>query len=384
MPWKKSSVAAQRRALVQALLAGRDSVAVSCQHFGVSRQTAYKFWRRFRALGAAGLRNRSRRPARRAALASRVWRRRLLRARRAHPTWGARKLRWLLQRRYGRACLPVERTLQRWIAQAGLTRVRAAPRRRARHARHAWAAQARRSNDVWTIDLKGWFRPRDGCKIEPLTIRDLWSRFLLCARPLAPRDEPGVRRICQRLFRRHGPPRVIRCDRGAPFFGDGPHGFTRLSLWWWRLGIRVEFVRRGAIHNNAHEQMHGVLKAEVAIQRTAAQQARSLARWRHRYNHQRPHEALGLRTPASCYRSQRTPLPAVPGWSYPVGWLVRCIQRNGETTLPQWRGTIGRAFGGLRVGFRPVGPRRYRVYFTSLYLGSLERTGAAKLLLAPC
>jgi putative transposase len=303
--------------------------------------------------------------------------------RRSHPTWGARKLRWLLKQRFGRARLPVERTLQRWIAQAGLNRVPATPRRRAHPARHVRSTIARRSNDVWTIDLKGWFRTRDGGKIEPLTIRDLWSRFLLCTRPLAPRDERCVRRICQRLFRRHGPPRVIRCDRGAPFFGDGPHGFTRLSLWWWRLGIRVEFVRRGSIHNNAHEQMHGVLKAEVAIRRTATQQARSLERWRHRYNHHRPHDSLGLRTPASCYRSQRAPLPALRGGNYPAGWLVRRVLRNGETTLPHWRGTIGRAFGGLRVGFRLIGPRRYRVYFTSLYLGCIDLTGAGKLVPAP-
>ena len=142
-------------------------------------------------------------------------------------------------------------------------------------------------------------------------------------------------------------------------------------------------MRRGAIHNNAHEQMHGVLKAEVAIRCTAAQQARSLEWWRHRYNHHRPHDSLGLRTPASCYRSRRTPLPCLRRWSYPVSWLVRCVQRNGETRLPHWRGTIGRAFGGLRVGFRPVGPRRYRVYFTSLYLGSLDLSGTGKLVLAP-
>jgi transposase InsO family protein len=239
------------------------------------------------------------------------------------------------------------------------------------------------SNAVWTFDLKGWFCAGDGSKVEPLTIRDLWSRYVLWTRPLSPRSERNVRRICQRLFRRHGHPAVIRCDRGAPFCSDGPHGFTRLSLWWWRLGIRVEFVRRGSIDNNAHEQMHSVLQAELTIARTRRAQAQRLERWRQRYNHERPHEALGLRTPASRYRSRPAPLPPLQPPHYPAHWLVRRVQRNGEVRLPHWRGTVGRAFAGLPVGFEPTNPRSYRVYFARLLLGELERTGSGKLRLLP-
>jgi transposase InsO family protein len=300
----------------------------------------------------------------------------LLRLRRTHPSWGARKLRWLLRQRFGPGVrLPGERTLQRWIAQAGLQRCAAAARRRAQPSTKVRATAARRSNAVWTIDLKGWFRAEDDSKVEPLTVRDLWSRFVLHTLPLGPRDERSVRLICVRLFRRHGRPHVIRCDRGAPFFGDGPHGFTRLSLWWWRLGIRVEFVRRGAIHNNEHEQMHGVLKQEIVVARTRREQAYYLEGWRRRYNHSRPHDALNQRTPASLYRSSPQPLPRLRPPRYPQGWLVRRVPRNGEVTLPGWRGTIGRAFGGLCVGFAPVGAHRYRVYFDQLFLGQLDLQG---------
>jgi putative transposase len=384
MPWKKSSVEAQRHELVKTLLLQREEVGVICARFGVSRQTAYKFLRRFKSDGKVGLRDRTRRPHEAQKKQSTYWRARTLRLRRSRPTLGSRKLRWLLKKRFGNRSrtLPSERTIQRWLVSAGLLR-HVTLRRRVHALAGVQSSCARRSNDVWTFDLKGWFCTGDGSKIEPLTIRDLWSRFVLWVHPLAPRNDAAVRRVCQRLFRQHGRPRVIRCDRGAPFFGDGPHGFTRLSLWWWRLGIRVEFVRRGAINNNAHEQMHGVMKKELAIAHTAGKQAHLLERWRRRYNEQRPHEKLGMRVPSACYRSRPAPLPKLEEPRYPQGSLIRRVQTNGCITLRNWRGSIGRAFGHLPIGLSPAGPMRYRVYFAKLYLGDLDLNAGRKLVIAP-
>lgn len=373
----------QRYALVRALNSRTESVTNLCRRFGVSRQTAYKFKRRFEAQGRRGLQDKPRRREDTLHLGQDQWRRRLIRLRRAHPSWGARKLRWLLDRRFSSSGLPSERTLQRWLAHAGLSRVRRPRRRRAVFGPPRAATVASRSNAIWTFDLKGWFLTTDGSKVEPLTVRDLWSRYVLWSRPLAPRSDGNLRRVCRRLFRRYGCPAVIRCDLGAPFYGDGPSGFTRLSLWWWRLGIQVEFVRRGHIDNNAHEQMHRVLKAEVSIAHSVHAQAQRLERWRHRYNHQRPHEALGLRTPASLYRPRPAPLPHLLVPRYPSGWTVRVVQRDGGSCAPNWRGIIGRAFIGLQVGFQPLGPRRYRVYFATLLLGELDLDRSRKLQLIP-
>lgn len=298
MPWQDSSVVEQRLRLVEALIAGGD-FAATCRRFGISRQTGYKYLARFKKLGGAGLADQPRRPCQPHQPQADSWRKQVLQFRRRRPTWGARKLRWQLrQSEQRRRRLPSERTIQRWLQSAGLIKRRVGPRRSAPPERKRKGTIARRSNHVWSIDLKGWFTSADHKKIEPLTVRDQWSRFILYACHLSPRDERGVRRVCTRLFRRYGAPRIIRCDRGAPFFGDGPHGFSRLSLWWWRLGIRVEFVRRGYINNNAHEQMHRVLKAEASAPapHLAAQNAR-LQRWRRDYNHCRPHEALRMRPP---------------------------------------------------------------------------------------
>ena len=383
MPWKDASVEKQRRDLVDALLVGAEPVVAICRRFGVSRQTAYKFLQRFRADGSMGLRNRAVTAGHAPAPQAIRWGKQILRLRRSEPTWGARKLLWLLRQEGPCRFLPVERTVQRWLKRAGLVVRKKQPRRRVRPTRRPRGRLARRSNEVWTIDLKGWFLTGNRTKIEPLTVRDLWSKYVLWARHLAPRDEAGVRWVCQQLFRRYGRPRVIRCDLGAPFFGDGPHGFTRLSLWWWRLGIGVEFVRRGSINNNAHEQMHRVMKAELVITHTAAAQAQHLKSWRRRYNRRRPHDALGGRTPASVYRPRPRLQPVVlrPA-HYPRHYLVKRVQQDGSITLPGWRGSIGRAFGGLRIGLAPAGDRLYRVYFTHLYLGLLDLNRTRRMVLA--
>ena len=144
----------------------------------------------------------------------------------------------------------------------------------------------------------------------------------------------------------------------------------------------MEFVRRGLIDNNAHEQMHGIMKEELALAHTTPAQSQRLERWRHRYNHKRPHDGLGMRLPADCYRPRPGPLPSLCKPSYPPDWLVRRVSQNGVIALPGWRGSIGRAFGGLQVGLAPTGKRQFRVYFANLFLGTLDLNVSPKLNIA--
>ena len=75
----------------------------------------------------------------------------------------------------------------------------------------------------------------------------------------------------------------------------GPTGLTRLSAWWIKLGIGVEFITPGKPgENGSHEQFHKIYKAEVANEPDwdlARQQRRSTA-WLADYNRNRPHESL--------------------------------------------------------------------------------------------
>jgi transposase InsO family protein len=264
--------------------------------------------------------------------------------------------------------------MARWLAAAGYVR-RRKPVRKGR-ALPVNGARACRCNQIWTADLKGWFCTLKGERIEPLTVRDLHSKYVLAATP-ASTAEHQVRRIFRRLFQRYGLPRVIRTDHGVPFCGLGPYRLTKLSLWWHRLGIKVQFVRRHeGINNNSHEQMHRVLQAEVAAtpQPNFRQQCRALAAWQRRYNYRRGHAALAMRTPAECYRRSRRKLPRLHKPSYPSHWLVRYVQHGGEIVLRRRRFGIGRAFAKLPVGLHPRRDGTYRVYFERLLLGILDLT----------
>jgi putative transposase len=385
MPWKNPESVPPRVArwrFVQACLAGGEAFAALCRRFGVSRPTGYKYWRRFLTHGRAGLAARVRGP-RRTAARWRRWRREVLALRRRWPTWGARKLRWRLRQRHPHGALPAARTLGRWLRAAGVV-----ARRRQRHRRGPRLPAlprtvARRANDVWTLDFKGRFRTGDGRRVEPLTVRDLASRYVLAVQAVRAPSVPVVRAQLLRLFRRHGLPRALWIDNGAPFGGSGALGLSRLSVWWLRLGLRVEFSRRGRPQDNAaHEQMHRVLKAETARPPagTLAAQQRRFGRWRHDYNHRRPHEALGLRPPARRYRPSPRRCPrTLPPLVYPAHWVVRRVAASGRIQWGRRPRVIGVAFAGERIGLRLRHGGRHEVWLGTHLLGWLLANDLAGL-----
>jgi hypothetical protein len=223
------------------------------------------------------------------------------------------------------------------------------------------------------VDFKGWFRTLDGRRVEPLTVRDLFSRYLLAVWLLSDQSWKPVRRIFIRLFREHGYPEIIRVDNGQPFGSTGALGLSRLSAWWTALGIRVQFIAPGhPEQNGAHEQMHRVLKAEItrpASPNRRSQQRRT-SRWIRTYNQVRPHEALAQRPPTEIYRPKPSPLRVI-ALSYPKDWLVRRVRSNGEI---KWQGRkrfIGEAFVGYRVGLKRQGRARWKVRFAKLLVGEL-------------
>lgn len=377
MAWKTTSVLQARRRFIQAALRGLQSVAALCRQAEISRKTGFKWLKRFRTFGGPGLQDRSKRPKRSPRRTAARWLRRLVQVRRQHPSWGGKKIYAHLRQKHPRAGLPKVRTMAKWLQQLEL--VQRGPRWARRGPRLAGRALTipQKPNDVWTVDFKGWFRTRDGQRVDPLTVRDLFSRYLLGIRLLRFKHEP-VRQYFQGLFARYGQPKVIRVDHGRPFAGDGALDLSRLSAWWLRLGIRVEFTGRGRPQDNgAHEQMHRVYKAEVASPPAATprgQQWRTTG-WIRYYNEERPHEALGQRVPAALYRkSRRRYRRRLAALRYRRGWLQRRVGPNGYI---RWRGrvrVIGRAFGGQTVGFKPTQPGVHQVYFGPQLIGLLVDT----------
>jgi putative transposase len=376
MPWKISSMLEARQRFVQAALRGVHPIAQLCRIAGISCKTGFKWLRRFRTDGGPGLRDRSRRPNHSPRRTATRWQNAIRGLHRKYPNWGAKKIYARLRRNHPRARLPKVRTITDWLSRFANRQPRCKTRPGPARSRPA-ATHPRSPNDVWTVDFKGWFRTLDGQRVDPLTVRDLYSRYLLGIALLSLKHAP-VRRYFQALFRRFGQPKVIRVDHGAPFSGVGALELSRLSAWWMRLGIRVEFTRRACPQDNgAHEQMHRIYKADTARPPAAtppAQQRRS-NRWVRYYNEERPHEGVGQQLPAELYyksrRRYRGPLQPL---SYPRHWRTRRVSSRG---FIHWRGRargIGRAFEGENVGFKRVKEGVHEVYLDRLLIGVLVDT----------
>jgi transposase InsO family protein len=303
------------------------------------------------------------------------WKEDLLALRRKHPRWGALKLLCLLMEKHPRSKRrPSVRCLERWLKEAALTQPLPARARRGPQLLRPPLSAARRPNDVWTLDFKGWFRTVDGQRCEALTVRDLASRYVLAVRPVGQLSDRCVRPILRKLFEKYGTPRVIRVDNGSPFAGCGSLNLTTLSVWWLCCGIRVEFTRPAKPQDNgAHEQMHRILKADTASPPapTLRAQQRRFERWRHQYNSVRPHAALGNRRPAQLYRpSPRRWKPPVP-WSYPRTWITRRVRNRGAIKIHGRLRFIGRAFVHQSIALKPIDADHYEVYLGKLLIGTL-------------
>jgi len=168
-----------------------------------------------------------------------------------------------------------------------------------------------RVNAVWCIDFKGKFRTRDGIWCHVLTVEDAYSRFLIRAEALTEPNGAEVERVLDGAFQEFGIPDAIRSDNGPPFASTGAGGLTALSVWWLKLGIRLERIEPGKPQQNGRlERLHRTLEEVVGSPaKNVKAQGREISFWRQDYNEVRPHEALGMRVPADAYQRSRRRYP---------------------------------------------------------------------------
>jgi transposase InsO family protein len=354
-------------------VAAGEKMAPLCREYGISRTAGHKWFKRYKEKGYEGLEDESRRPRSAPLATAEELVIATLQAREAHPRWGAKKLYDVLRRRFGDAT-PKVRTIGRILKRADLVRER---RKRAPISvnERAPSVHAAKPNDVWTVDFKGWWRVLDGTRCEPLTVRDAASRFVL-AIVASSTSVDAVRPIFEQLFRRHGVPSAIQCDNGTPFISvRGRAGLTALSAWWVSLGIRIVRSRVGCPQDNgAHERMHADLCAEVQTKPapTLSEQQRRLDRWRQDFNHVRPHEALGGKTPSEIYKVTERRRPVVKPFNYSEHFYVRRIDINGNFRFRNDRCYLGPAFVGLEVGVEIIDAMRVRAWLRDVDLGIVE------------
>src|SRR6266850_75326 len=288
MPWKTSSVMEEKLRFVFEFELGEHTVTELCQRYEIARATGYVWLRRYRQFGVAGLVERSRAAHRRRNQTPEEMEQMeqmVLELRQAHMRWGPRKLKRVLERDQPGRVWPATSTIGALLKREGLVVARKKRRKTAPYSEPL--AHADGANRVWCADFKGWFRTGDGERIDPLTISDAHSRYLLRCQAVEKADTARVQGIFEAAFRQYGLPQAIRTDNGAPFASTALAGLSRLAVWWIKLGIVPERIEAGHPEQNGrHERMHRTLKQDTAMPPAANRRAqqRAMDRFRQEYN----------------------------------------------------------------------------------------------------
>ena len=373
MPWKVSNAMEMRARFVDDWRSGCWSKAELCRFYEVTRKTGYKWLERFEQGGMAALADQCRAPRQHPNSVSEALEERIIGLRGQHPRWGARKIRALLERE-GAGELAAVSTIGAILKRNGLTVAR---RRKARaQANAAPLAMAGGPNDCWSADFKGWFRTLDGVRCEPLTLSDVYSRYLLRCQAVRVADTLHAKPVMEAAFREYGLPERMRTDNGAPFGSNGESGLTALSVWWIRLGIVPERIQPAHPEQNGrHERMHRTLKQETAAPpgpNRRRQQERFDA-FRREYNEQRPHEALGQTPPAEHYEPSPRAYPErLAAIEYPSEWQVRRVSWGGQIRWQSESVFVAHALEGQPVGLQRIGDQYWKGHFSFYEIGVLD------------
>jgi transposase InsO family protein len=240
MPWKESCAMDERTRFVGEHLSGDWTMVELCERYEISRKSGYKWLGRYHAKGPAGLEERSCKPH----VHGRATPQHLVEAivglREQRGSWGPRKIIAALSARNPDEVWPSPSTAGEILKRAGHVK----GRRFRRHGppRLGELTVPQCANHVWGVDHKGWVRLRDGSRVEPLTMTDSFSRYLISVAATSSPTHDQAKPLFDRAFREHGLPEVIRSDNGTPFASTGTTGLTALSVWWIKLGIKHERI----------------------------------------------------------------------------------------------------------------------------------------------
>ena len=340
-----------------------------CRRFGISRKTGYKWLQRTQQSDPCDVRDRSRRPLHSPARTDATLEQEVV-SMRDQTRWGARKISWCLKRdqqlmlakstvhsilqRYGRITTPAE------------------------HSTNYQRFEQEQPNQLWQMDFKGHFALGNGQRCHPLTVLDDHSRYSLCLQACRNQQTETVQAHLTVTFRRYGLPQRMLMDNGSPWGHNPQHQYTPLTVWLLRLGV-------GVIHSRPYhpqtqgkdERFHRSLKVEVLAGRIFAdwdRMQRRFDKWRHCYNHVRPHEALAMSVPASCYQLSPRPFPEqLPPLEYSSIDHVRKVQDHGVIFFRNREFRVSKAFRGYPVAVRPtVEDGLFEIYFATHRIGTIN------------
>jgi transposase InsO family protein len=378
MAWREVSVIDQREEFVKLALAAGANKRELCRRFGISRSNGHKWLQRYLAEGRGGLADRSRRPHRSPHRAAAGVEAAVLCIRAdSNNAWGGRKIAKVL-RDVGEVAVPAASTITEILRRHGKLDERAlqhpGPHRRFERAR---------PNELWQMDFKGHFEIGRG-RCHPLTVLDDHSRYALGVEACSDERDGTARGRLVAVFRRYGLPDTMLMDNGPPWGDPGGGPYTAFAVWLMRLGVRVAHGRPYHPQTQGKdERFHRTLKAEVLNGRHFANLAecqRAFERWRHVYNHQRPHQALDLAKPGERYRQSPRSFPeTLPPIEHGPGDLVRTADSDGNIGFKNRRVRLGKPFRGQPIALRPTGEDGvFSLHFCTHRIGTIDlRTAPA-------
>ena len=349
MPFSERSRMSHREEFCRLAASPGANVRELCRRFGVSPSSGYKWLGRYRASGSAGLCDRSRRPHTSPGRVTAGLEAQVLAVRAAHPAWGGRKIRRILQRD-GDGPRPAASTVSAILRRHGLLDGPGAGR-----ARDFQRFEHAAPNDLWQMDFKGHV-PMAGGRLHPLTVLDDHSRYALVLAACPDERHATVRACLTDAFRRYGLPWRMLADNGAPW-GSAGGELTGLAVWLMDLDVRLSHGRPYHPQTQGKEErFHRTLKAEVLagrVFRTLTDAQAAFTQWRALYNARRPHEALDLATPSSRYASspRAMPDPIAPA-EYDASSPVRTVGSGGQISFGGRRLRCPQALVGKRVALR--------------------------------
>jgi len=351
MPWKETTKVSQRTEFISLVQEDEVNISKLCQQFGISRKTGYKWLRRYREGGLEALADRSRRPHHSPHRSSQAIEETVLSVREAHPAWGGRKIKAYLENQvHGE--WPTPSTITAILDRHGLID----PKESSKH--HPFQRfEMEQPNQLWQMDFKGYFVMEDGARCHPLTVLDDHSRFLLGLRACPNQKRQTVQAHLSDVFRNYGLPERMLMDNGSPWGDDADTPHTILTAWLLRLGVQVSHGRPYHPQTQGKdERLHRTLQVELISKKVLhdlddCQQY--FDQWREIYNYERPHEALNLHPPATCYRKSPRPFPEVlPPILYNPGDIVRNVDECGVIYFKNRRFRVGKAFRLQPVAIR--------------------------------
>jgi putative transposase len=357
---------------VARLLEG-EKMAVLCREFDISRKTGHKIFNRYQECGLEGLNDRSRRPYRHANQLPFQVETLIVQLRKEHPTWGAPKIREKIRRRHSEISLPAISTVHAVLDRHGLV----TKGRKARYpAQGTTLSTPTNPNDLWCADYKGEFMLADQRYCYPLTVTDSVSRYLLCSDSLESTKEIYAFTVFERVFKDFGLPLAMRTDNGVPFASRSAFfGLSKLSVWWLRLGIRIERIKPGNPQQNGrHERMHLTLKKEATkpAAKNFLQQQAKFDEFIEYYNHERPHQALNMKYPAEMYTPSPRPYKGLSDVEYPFHDRTIMVTTCGRICVGKRKINLSGVFAGQNVGIKEVAEKIWLVSFMQYDLGFFD------------